>query len=218
MLMAMVRKLVRQQAMEHGRLRGLWVKLCHPDNSQYAQYLRRHGRFHSIGDHCSINIDVIITDPQYVRLGNNVTLASCALIGHDASAAMLSHAYGKRLDAVGKIDIKDNVFIGHGAIVLRNVTIGPNAIVAAGAVVARDVPPGTIVGGVPAKPIGRVEDLVNKLEAETQNLPWGHLIAAREGSFDPQMEPTLLKMRVESFYSQNAQKNPTESATAGHLR
>ena len=42
---------------------------------------------------------------------------------------------GVKLDAVGKIDIRDNVFVGYGAIILRGVTIGPNAIVAAGAVV-----------------------------------------------------------------------------------
>ena len=60
---------------------------------------------------------------------------------------MLYHAYGARVDSVGKIDIRDNVFIGHGAIILHGVTIGPNAVVAAGALVNQDVLPGTIVGG-----------------------------------------------------------------------
>ncbi|MEG4056027.1 MULTISPECIES: DapH/DapD/GlmU-related protein [unclassified Microcoleus] len=109
---------------------------------------------------------------------------------------MLDQAYNVKVDAVGKIDIRDNVFIGLNAIVLRNVTIGSNAIVAAGAVVTKDVAEGDIVAGVP----GRVEDLVKKLQAETQSLPWVDLINSREGSFDPEIEPELVKLRVSHFY------------------
>jgi acetyltransferase-like isoleucine patch superfamily enzyme len=49
-----------------------------------------------------------------------------------------------------KSTTKKNVFIGSGAIVLRNVTIGENSIVAAGAVVIKDVPANVIVAGNPA--------------------------------------------------------------------
>ncbi|RZM23097.1 MAG: sugar O-acetyltransferase, partial [Pedobacter sp.] len=49
------------------------------------------------------------------------------------------------------IHIKKNAWIGAGTIILPGVTIGENAVVAAGAVVSRDVAPNTIVGGVPAK-------------------------------------------------------------------
>ncbi len=47
----------------------------------------------------------------------------------------------------GVLEIHENVFIGAGARILPNVSIGPNAIVAAGAVVNKDVAPGTVVGG-----------------------------------------------------------------------
>lgn len=56
----------------------------------------------------------------------------------------------------------DNVFIGANSIILGPCKIGPNAIVAAGAVVNKDVPLGTIVGGVPAKIIGTFDELKKK--------------------------------------------------------
>ena len=84
-------------------------------------------------------------------------------MGHDGSIAMLNRAYNLKLDSAGKIDIGDNVFIGYGAIVLPNVTISSNAIVGAGAVVTKDVAEGDLVAGVPARPIGRVEDESEKI-------------------------------------------------------
>ena len=60
------------------------------------------------------------------------------------------------------IDIKDNVFIGSGSLILAGVTVGPNAIIAAGAVVTSDVPEGKVVGGVPAKVIGEFDELAKK--------------------------------------------------------
>ena len=60
------------------------------------------------------------------------------------------------------IDIKDNVFIGSGSIILPDVTIGSNAIVAARAVVSSAYSEGTIVGGVPAKVIGEFNRIYEK--------------------------------------------------------
>ncbi|MGV1055690.1 acyltransferase [Clostridium perfringens] len=63
---------------------------------------------------------------------------------------------------MGKIEVFDNVFIGANSIIMYNVKIGPNAIIAAGSVVTKDVEPGTIVGGVPAKVIGNINQMFNK--------------------------------------------------------
>lgn len=208
--MWLLRKAVRLLAMRYGRCRRLWLRWCKPSGLEYAEYLRRHGRIHSIGRGCSILPSTNISDPELVRIGNNVSFSSCTLIGHDGSIAVLNEAYGVRLEAVGKIDIRDNVFIGYDAIVMPNVTIGPNAIVGAGAVVTKDVPPGTIVAGVPAKPIGRVDDLVRKLQDRTQSLPWAHLIARREGAYDPTIEPELKRLRVEYFWGMAHRPTPMD--------
>ncbi len=195
-----LQKILHYFAFKKRKFVGLYIKFCQPGNDEYADFLKLHGGLHHMGNGCRINHTANITDPAYVSIGNNVTLSDCHLIGHDGVVGMLNVAYGMKLDSVGKIDIKDNVFIGHGAIVLGNVTIGPNAIVAAGAVVNKDVASGDIVGGVPAKPIGRTEDLAMRLQVNTAQLPWAHLIAQREGAFDAELEPALLKARVAYFY------------------
>jgi len=55
--------------------------------------------------------------------------------------------------AAAKVIVGNDCWIGHGAIILPGVTVGDGAVIAAGAVVSRDVPPYMVVGGVPARPI-----------------------------------------------------------------
>lgn len=209
-MQSLLKNIVRGITMRYGKFPSLYRKICKPMGEEYAEYLRRHGNFYQIGERCSILPETVFTDPAYVRIGNNVHLSSCTFIGHDGCIAMLNRAYNVKLDSVGKIDIRDNVFIGYNAIILPNVTIGPNAIVAAGAVVTKDVAEGDIVAGVPAKPIGRIENLVKKLQAKTQNLPWAELINRRADSFDPEMESLLIQLRVSHFYSDRS----TDAATS----
>src|SRR4051794_4685338 len=196
----LLRNLVRAVAMRTGRLNWLYVRFCRPNGLEYAEFVRLYGGLHSMGEGCSILPNTAFADPALVRLGNNVHFSNCSLIGHDGCVAMLNRAYGVKLESVGKIDVRDNVFIGYGAIVMPNVTIGPNAIIAAGAVVTRDVAEGDVVGGVPARPIGRVDDLVRKLRQKTGTLPWADLIERRQGAFDPAMEPELVRRRVAYFF------------------
>lgn len=89
-------------------------------------------------------------------IGDNVTIASYVKIitgSHDTQS--------KDFRAIFKpVVINDYAWICTGAMIQQGVTIGKGAVVAAGAVVTKDVPPYSIVGGVPAKVIGgRTEDL-----------------------------------------------------------
>lgn len=193
-------KILRYLAMEKGRAVGLYRSYCQPDGMEWAAFLRRHAGFYSMGDHCSIQMNVTFTDPKYVRIGSNVRLSGCIFFGHDGSVNMLNRAYHCKLDKVGKIDLRDNVFVGHGAIVLPGVTIGPNAIVAAGSVVSRDVPSNSIVAGAPAKVVANLDEYVEKMKAKSEALPWYPLIQERKGDFDPVVQQELDRMRVESFF------------------
>lgn len=198
----MIQRLLRWLAHELNFAPELYRKVCAPNGEEWAEYLRRHGRFHSMGKQCSIQRNVTITDPPYVRLGNNVRLSGCTLFGHDGSVNMLMNAYGILLDNVGKIDIRDNVFIGHQAIVLPGVTIGPNAIVAAGAVVTKDVPPNSVVAGVPARVVCTLDEYVQKMVERTQSLPWLPLLQKRGPRFDPALQPELDRQRIAYFFGE----------------
>jgi maltose O-acetyltransferase len=110
----------------------------------------------SIGDGCYINYDLRIESNKDgpVKIGAHCSIAPCVIIACDGHN--LEFGIG-RYDVISKpITIEDKCWIGTGAIILGGVTIGEGAVVAAGAVVNRDVAPYTLVGGVPAKIIKRL--------------------------------------------------------------
>ncbi|MDE6003509.1 MAG: acyltransferase [Prevotella sp.] len=103
-----------------------------------------------IGDHTRIGIHNTIIGP--VCIGNHVNLAQ------GITVTALNHNFEdttKRIDEQGistkPVIIGDDVWIGANAVVLPGVTIGRHCVVAAGAVVTKDVPDHSVVGGVPAK-------------------------------------------------------------------
>jgi acetyltransferase-like isoleucine patch superfamily enzyme len=108
-----------------------------------------------IGNHTRIGLHNTIIGP--VRIGNNVNLAQ------GITVTALNHNFddtNKRIDEQGvstnAVTIEDDVWIGANAVVLPGVTIGTHCVVAAGAVVTKDVPPHSLVAGVPAKVIKQI--------------------------------------------------------------
>lgn len=100
-----------------------------------------------IGKHVFVNMGCKFQDQGGIFIGDG------ALIGHNVVLATLNHAKSPKDRSTmipAPIRIGRHVWIGSNATVLPGVTIGDGAIVAAGAVVTKDVPENTIVGGVPA--------------------------------------------------------------------
>lgn len=115
-----------------------------------------------IGDNCSIGDDSHITAINGIIIGNNVRSGKKILITDNAHGAsekiLLNIAPNMRpLYSRGPVVIDDNVWIGEKVSIMPGVHIGCGAIIAANAVVTRDVPPCCIVGGVPAKIVKKIE-------------------------------------------------------------
>lgn len=105
-----------------------------------------------IGDH------VFITGPLHLDLGARVTIADRVQMGHQVRLLTIDHEIGPETARCGPriglpIHIGEGVWVGSCVTVLPGVTIGRGAVIAAGAVVTGDVPPNTLVGGVPARPL-----------------------------------------------------------------
>jgi acetyltransferase-like isoleucine patch superfamily enzyme len=167
---------------------------------QWADYLRELGTIYHIGEDCSILPATKFGDPHLTWIGDRVCLGACTLLGHDGAIETLNRLYNLKLDRVGPVIIEDDVFVGEGAIILSNVTVGKGSIVGAGAVVRQSVPPGSVVMGNPAKVVAKTEVVARFWEADTLALPWADLIAQRQGAFDPTLEPELNRRRVEHFF------------------
>lgn len=105
----------------------------------------------SIGDDTSVGDRCFLDGRAKLVIGNHVDIASQVLI-YNSEHNINDEWFGAIEEPVR---IGNYVFIGPRAIILPGVTIGDGAIVAAGAVVTKDVSPQSIVGGVPAKEIGK---------------------------------------------------------------
>ena len=112
-----------------------------------------------VGKNVFINACCNFQDQGGIEIGNNV------LIGHKVVLATINHKFpiDKRLEMiVGKIKIKNNVWIGSNTTILQGVTIGCGAIIGAGSVVTKDVPDNCVVAGNPAKIIKFLEENKNE--------------------------------------------------------
>ena len=103
-----------------------------------------------VGRHVFINSACCFQDQGGIEIGDNVQ------IGHQTVIATLNHDLNpeKRWNMLpAPVKIGNNVWIGSHATILSGVTVGDNAVIAAGAVVTKDVPANTVVAGVPARVI-----------------------------------------------------------------
>ena len=107
------------------------------------------------------------SEPYLISIGQHVTISGrVSLVTHDGATFVFRDRRGyEHVVKYGRITIHDNCFIGQGSIILPGISIGPNSVVAAHAVVTKDVLPNTIVGGNPARVITTVDKYADKLLA-----------------------------------------------------
>ena len=124
------------------------------------------GRKVLLGQRNVINFGCMLDGRVYpIVIGDDVSIgpeAAILTLGHDPQSPDFA-------DRGGPVSIGDRVWIGYRALIMPGVTIGEGAVVAAGAVVTRNVAPFTIVGGNPAREIGQRTD---QLRYELAFQPW----------------------------------------------
>ncbi len=107
-----------------------------------------YGKHTRIGQNVFINFDCVFLDMGGITIDDNVQIAPKVSLLTEGHPIELK----ERLSLIPKpIHIKKDAWIGAGATILQGVTIGENSVVAAGAVVSKDVPDNVIAGGIPAK-------------------------------------------------------------------
>lgn len=145
----------------------LWTMMS---SKKRVDYLRKKKIFGCIGEDVTIMDRKVPLYAKLIKIHNNVRVAShVTFVTHDITHAMLNKIDSKENvynETVGCIEIMDNVFVGTNVTILSDIRIGPNAIIAAGAVVTKDVPPNSIVGGVPARVICGLDEYISKRRNE----------------------------------------------------
>ena len=141
-----------------------------PVDYNSIEFLRSRGV--QIGENVNlINTTIDWSHGFLVSIGNRVTLTGVKILSHDGSTQI---PFG--VSRVGKVTIGDEVFVGHGTIILPNVRIGSRVVVGAGSVVTRDIPDNSVAAGNPAKVIGTYDDFLKKHSEQMKTRPVYHTL------------------------------------------
>ncbi len=113
------------------------------------------------GKNITIGKNVFINSGCRFQDQGGIVLGDGSFVGHNVVIATLNHDFAPEKRSTlhpAPVVFGENVWVGSNATIIAGVTVGDNAVIAAGAVVTKDVPANTIVGGVPAKVIKRIDE------------------------------------------------------------
>lgn len=158
-----------------------------------AEYFRAQGAH--IGRHNRIEIRSLGPEPYLVSIGNHCTIASnVRFLTHDGGVWVFTDSIPD-LQKFGPIVIYDNCFIGIDSIIMGNVEIGPNAVVGAGSIVTKSVPPNVVVAGNPARPVSTLRQYREKaIQIWRKQKPPGYFHGVTSRNLSPE-EIHALKYR-----------------------
>lgn len=109
-----------------------------------------------IGRNVFIGLDTYLDDqfPELISIGDDVTISfRVTVVVHDDARRMDGVAPGRNDGTVAPVILERGCYLGAGCLILPGVTVGAGAVIGAGAVVTRDVPPGRVAVGVPARDV-----------------------------------------------------------------
>jgi galactoside O-acetyltransferase len=130
------------------------IKIGNNFRSMGHDYLYADQGLIEIGDNMSMNTNVQIgASSGRIVIGDNVLIGANVVLRAADHGLSRTESIMSQPHVGGEIVIEDDVWIGSNAVVLRNVRLGRGCVVAAGAVVTKDVEPAIVVGGVPARRI-----------------------------------------------------------------
>ena len=144
------------------------LKLRYGSQATIVNTLRRMGV--RIGEGCRIYTSNFGAEPWLIRIGNRVCISNDVTFVNHGLVWPFEDKYDS-LTRFGKIEIGDNCQVGIRATILPGVTIGDNSIVGACSVVTKDVPPGVVVAGNPARVICTVAEYEQKCLAGHIDIP-----------------------------------------------
>ena len=138
------------------------------DSKKRTNYIVKNNIFGHIGDNFFFQPRIIPSDPKMVLFHNNVIVTSnVTFITHDVFHYGLNKLDKGKFEYLCKpIEVFDNVFIGCNTTILPGIKIGPNAVIAAGSVVTKDVKENTVVGGNPARVIETFDEFLEKRKSD----------------------------------------------------
>lgn len=127
--------------------------------------LRAHGGFIRVGSKSVLGEEITFSCYEEISIGRECIIADRVMfIDFDHIVADVEVPIRKQGLYSKPVRVGNNVWIGYGACILRGVTVGDGAVIGTNAVVTKDVPPGAIVGGIPAK--------VLRMRDEPTSLTW----------------------------------------------
>ena len=134
-----------------------------PWGTMRTKWIVKKNIFRSVGKNFYFCPRKIPADPQYIIFHDNVSVAADVVFcNHDVMYKTFNKigGYSDYVKYYGCIEIMDNVFIRTKSVILPNVKIGSNVIVAAGSIVTKDLESGGVYAGNPARRIGEIDKLL----------------------------------------------------------
>lgn len=154
------------------QIKLLISKITGKGGADRSELLRRSNLFYEFGRGGAWHPASVPSEPWLIKIGNNLVVAAdVKFFTHDVVHSCLNAVYEEKcVPLLGTIEIGNNVVIGANSIIMPNVKIEDNSVIAAGSVVTKDVAKNTVVGGNPAKKICGLDELHSKRLIEKNNL------------------------------------------------